>query len=200
MSDKRVRLRPGFGGQVDDVLRELANELAIEPSPAMVAKIRLHVSNGAMKSGARLFTPVGVIAVLAVIVMFLAGRSAHDPVPVDVQGGTFVSAATAAARPVIRTDTSTTTPKRRRGSIRRTSGTPAAETPASEPEVVTNQPAVLRALWERTLRVAGRRLDETLIFETQGPEPPMFFVPPVTVEPIHIGPIRATAAEGRSRQ
>jgi hypothetical protein len=187
------------GPQVDDVLRELATELAIEPSPAMTAKIRLRLSNDAMMPGARLFTPLGVIAVLGVIVMFLAGRSAHDPVSVDVADGTFVSAATAAARPVIRTETSTATPKRRRASIRRSSDA-LAETPASEPEVVTSQPAVLRALWDRTSRVASRRLDESPVFEKQGPEPPMFFVPPLTVEPIQIGPIRATADEGRSRQ
>lgn len=198
MNETRVRLRQGFGGQVDDVLRDLASELAIEPSPAMTAKIRLRLSNDAMTPGARLFTPLGVIAVLAVIMMFLAGRSAHDPVSVDVAQGTVVSAATAAARPVIRTETSTTTAKRRRASIRRSADVPAA-TPAAEPEVLTSQPAVLKALWDRTLRVAGR-LDESPVFEKQGPEPPMLSVPPVIVEPIAVGSIRATAAEGRSRQ
>lgn len=185
--------------RVDDVLRDLASELAIEPSPAMVAKIRLHVSRDAMKSGARLVAPLGVIAVLAVIVMFLAGRSAHDPVAVDVQTGTLVSAATAAARPVIRADSPTTTPKRRRTSSRRSSDGP-VEARVSEPEVLTNQPAVLKALWDRTLHVAGRRLDESPIFEKQGPEPPMLSVPPVIVEPIAVGSIRATADAGRSRQ
>jgi hypothetical protein len=185
--------------QIDDVLRDLARELAIEPSPAMAARIRQRVSSDAMKSGARLVAPLGVIAMLAVIVTFLSGRSVHDPVSVDVPRGTFVSAVTAAARPVIRTETSTTTPKRRRASIRRTSGVPAAESALSEPEVLTNQPAVLRALWDRTPRVAGR-LDESPVFEKQGPEPPKFFVPPVTVEPIAVGSIRATASEGRSRR
>jgi hypothetical protein len=99
---------------------------------------------------------------------------------------------------VIRTETSTTTAKRRRASIRRSADVPAA-TPAAEPEVLTSQPAVLKALWDRTLRVAGR-LDESPVFEKQGPEPPMLSVPPVIVEPIAVGSIRATAAEGRSRQ
>jgi hypothetical protein len=183
---------------VDDLLRDLAAELAIAPPPELAARIRVHISQTNVgRTGRGLTrlaaaTAVGVIAVLG-----FEGTWRHSvtvevvPVrPIAISGALADSAIrpSPAAAPPASEPASTTRHVRR-----------AAETVMCEPEVITNQPAVLKAMWERVGRFAERRLD-TDVIEVQGPEPPAAIVSPVTIVPIAVEQIRAVPVDRRSRR
>jgi hypothetical protein len=73
----------------------------------------------------------------------------------------------------------------------------ASVTARSAPEVLTSQPALLGAMWERAGREA--RLD-TAAIEIQGPEPPPSAVAPVTADQIAVEPIVIPPDDRRSRR
>jgi hypothetical protein len=101
MSEKHVRLRQGFGGEVDDVLRDLASELTIEPSPELVPRVRAKVYLSG-EAPARVLGWPAVVAVtflLAAVSMGVAPGWHHETADLVVTDPKQISAPAIVAAP-----------------------------------------------------------------------------------------------------
>lgn len=190
MSDERI----------DGLLRELRAELAsMTPSPQFAARVRARVERtgfvrrlgfvGRTGFQVRLQMIVAAAGGLAVVVAvaFRQTPPTGDPL-VRPQATAMVDSAARAphVEVAVAVNKAPLSPTRQRltSALR-----PLLE---PEPEVLTNQPAIIRALWAHTRGLAQQKPDPPAapgLSEAPAGEPETIAVAPVTVEPIVVGQI-----------
>jgi hypothetical protein len=177
----QARVRQRIAGELDLLRDELA---AIAPSPEFAVRVRQGIDAAAETrkaswlSGWRWVVPVGAVAagVMAVIVLSRSGDAADQ-----ITAQAPVQAPTAIETPVAMTNGDRRTTNAGRRVPDSGAQVVPAEPTAADPvlEVITNQPAILRAMYARI--AAGATVVET----TTMPDT----VPEIVVAPIEINPI-----------
>lgn len=183
------RVRQRIAGELDLLRDELA---AVAPSPEFAVRVRQGVDAAAEKraaswlSGWRWIVPVGAVAAGVIVVIALMKSGADVPERVNVQTAAPAPIVAETPKPVV-TPPATSNGERRTTNVGRSVKVGPAEASAvvagADPmlEVITNQPAILRALRPRLGSVESR----TEAVTSTGPEViPDLFVAPIEVSPI----------------
>jgi hypothetical protein len=195
------RVRERVAGELPLLREELA---AVAPSPEFRARVRQRIEAAGPARGAgwlsgwRWLMPLAAAAGVAIAVAIMSRGSKDVPAPVTITAGRSDGAVV--ARPSTETPRPTAsdrrTASRTAASLLRSSKVEVRSSkakPAEGPsmEVITNQPAVLKAMWAR---VAGA---PTLVETTPLPEAaPEIVVPPIEVNPIVVKSMIEQPREG----
>ena len=188
----QARVRQRIAGELDLLREELA---AVAPSPEFAVGVRRGIVEAeaarteraaSWLSGWRWVVPAGALAAGVIVVIALTKSGADVPERVTVQAPVQTPVAVQAPKPVVLPKESSKfevrTPKVVRNADPRGEAATAA-LPAPDPmlEVITNQPAILRALRPRVGAVESR----TDAVISTGPE----VIPDLSVAPIEVSPI-----------
>jgi hypothetical protein len=186
-----ARVRQRIAGELDLLRDELA---AVAPSPEFAVRVRQGISEvdaaradraASWLSGWRWVVPAGALAagVIAVIALTRSGADAPERVTVQAAGPAPIVAQT--PKPVVKPSATSNVEVRTPKLARSVAGARGEATPATlatpDPmlEVITNQPAILRAMYAR-ISAGSSVFETTTIPDT---------VPDIVVAPIEISPI-----------
>jgi len=186
----QARVRQRIAGELDLLRQELA---AVTPSPEFAVRVRQGVEaareerSASWLSGWRWVVPVGAVAagVIAVIALTKSGADAPERVNVQAPLQASVPAPIVVERPVVVPSTTSDAVVRTSKSARPANSAAVANVAvlaSADPvlEVITNQPAILRAMWARVSSASGALSVVT---------PPTEEVRDITVAPIEVNPV-----------
>jgi hypothetical protein len=192
------RVRQRIAGELPLLREELA---AVEPSPAFKARVRQQIEADAVSRARsrwldwRWLVPIGVAAAAVVAILFATRPKVQVPAPTvqtaqatdrpgPIQATTPVGVAPAARRVVA-------------GGVQTpVSVAPTVVSSELSLEVMTNQPAILRAIWRRANQAEAAQLATTA---TPLPEnAPEITVLPIEVSPVVVKPLVETPEGGAS--
>jgi hypothetical protein len=182
------RVRQRIAGELDLLREELA---AVAPSPEFAVRVRQGIDAAAETrktswlSGWRWIVPAGAVAAGVIAVIALTRSGADAPERMTVQVPIQAPATIDAPKPIVAPQAPTPTSKvlvPGATSARAATSSPvvANAVASADPmlEVITNQPAILRAMWKRMA-------PESVSFAT----PPTEEAREITIAPVEVSPI-----------